>query len=450
MIKVNLIKLYDNIKNPLEEDFILKMLIECYKKDAGLYRTISRLYAQEPIEEPSMLDENHPLALSEYELKTFVGNLYKKHFDIIPEEVLKRDVFKRHQYNIGDKDSVENFAQYFFEDYLGGTKYFNWGYGAREVRLRHPNTLVDFQKKSLDVKYEYDAQVKHRIYINVKPDDIYSFAGELVNLFNEQDLDFVMKFQRPWRGRADVLVLYCKDNNFEKTLDLLNDLKNKKPELVANCSIPPIFTGVVDDWLGVSVEPKKLSNGSSYSYNGRRAELVSRAIGKVILNNLDDNTLNGLSKDIVGEIEKGTYNPEENKKFISFSEDMNQNAKATIAKFVALNEEDWIDDALYEKYGISCSDFTNGKELSIIREKLSEMTDLIITKIGEDVFLNQMRSNINEALLINGIDSDKFCFEINTKAEFLNQSSEKDNQQELNENTLNLSDDAPASGAPGR
>lgn len=115
----------------------------------------------------------------------------------------------------------------------------------------------------IDSKYlscytEAVGNIKHRFYIGAKHEDVYKLINEFQESCLRQKIPFYYKFDIGNQKRSDTIVIYSDDKYFSKYFEILEDIKQKYPDVINNCSNPSFFAGKIDNWLGIADEPEKI------------------------------------------------------------------------------------------------------------------------------------------------------------------------------------------------
>lgn len=125
---------------------------------------------------------------------------------------------------------------------------------------------------------EKPGETKHRLYLNLANEDIYKAANLLVDAFDEKDMPFYFKFDNDGGKRDDTLVLYCSEEDLEKTYAILNKIKEQNPDMVGRAGDPVMLAGKVDGWIGYGAHPEKRPGEKKTSYSEVRGKLLEDAL----------------------------------------------------------------------------------------------------------------------------------------------------------------------------
>lgn len=102
-----------------------------------------------------------------------------------------------------------------------------------------------------------------KFYINAGI-DTYKVARIFQEKCKENNLNYYFKVANANKGehcRADKMCIYTSFKNAEKFLDIIREIKIENPDIIFDK--PPIFTGRIDDFIGVGTD--HIGGGSSYN-----------------------------------------------------------------------------------------------------------------------------------------------------------------------------------------
>lgn len=129
----------------------------------------------------------------------------------------------------------------------------------------------------------FSGELKHRIYLNPQVKDRPLFADILIKECLNNNVDFYFKYTRDAK-RNDGFLIYSTHEQLEEYLNILERIKTEHPEIVKNCSKPPMSTIEFDGWLGYGVEEKSSEKGS---LTKRTSKNLLNSFNKTILNNIN-------------------------------------------------------------------------------------------------------------------------------------------------------------------
>lgn len=103
----------------------------------------------------------------------------------------------------------------------------------------------------------------HRFYIGIVNNNKYDFAYELYNEFKRVNIPFYFKTEIFSEDRPDKIVIYTSTNLLSKTMQVLENIENRRPDLMMSCISPSIIVGKVTDKIGYASEIP--NSGVSYT-----------------------------------------------------------------------------------------------------------------------------------------------------------------------------------------
>lgn len=244
------------------------------------------------------------------------------------------------------------------------------------------------------------------------------------NKCKERELDYHFKFSD--RGdRDDTIVIYSDDKKLSKYLEILEEIKKEEPEIIKRAQTPPMLTGKIDGWIGYGSEPSLDENGkNTKSFNSSRSGIIQNAISKETIKWLRENkelTKEDLGlneyltkqisddiKDKYNRMDKSVYEPEFQEKLLKRLEKEIEKNKSELleGKFDKIKE-----------FNIDGLDIEVDSEM--IQRAFRPFSKKILKK--DPSFLEKVRNAIKEEGLANGIDSEKFCFDIDKRDQLFNE-----------------------------
>ena len=214
----------------------------------------------------------------------------------------------------------------------------------------------------------------HRLYISVSSNDRIDFTNELYDEFKRNSIPFYFKVDIDNNDRPDKVVIYTSTQLLEKTLEVLDNIEKRRPDLTRNCNSPSIITGKVTDKIGYASE---LINQNKEQNESQK--IASKSYTQIICNSFVDAIKN-------------------------LTEEYYYHSK--------------ISDIMYEMYQ---------KRLEEVRQLGINLEDSIKKRIACEILmqydydfkikvLNAFRENIKNA----GLDPNNMCFSIEAKRQIQN------------------------------
>ena len=307
-----------------------------------------------------------------------------------------------------DKDSKKTKLTDIYEDYAPFFHGSTWTY------ISHNSINPSKYKKII---------VDHRLYLNTENIDTYKVMELFRNKCKERELDYHFKFSD--RGdRDDTIVIYSDDKKLSKYLEILEEIKKEEPEIIKRAQTPPMLTGKIDGWIGYGSEPPLDENGKhTNSFNSVRSGIIQNAISKETMKWIRENKeltkedleLNEyLTKQISDDIKdkyrmyKSVYEPEFQEKLLK-----------RLEKEIEKNKSELLEGKFDKIKEFNVDDINIEVDSEMIQRAFRPLSKKILKK--DPSFLEKVRDGIKEEGLANGIDSEKFCFDIDKRDKLFNE-----------------------------
>lgn len=443
---MTLIDLYNSIKNPLEDDDVIKRLISAYASSAlslgGFYSKLINTVQKEHVNgQYYVKDADKFYSMMFNKWKNSIVSMTKDDFD----ELYRRgsfglDFIKMREYlkSVPDVSTMEEANEIFsgskvdaeLKKALDKYKWSSFGENSGWVHVC---------SRYLTAKKDEYPNVEHRLYLNTESLDTYKMITLFVQKCDEYHLPYYFKFDE-YADRDDTIVVYSSTENLSKYIDILEEIKRENPLLVSRIKKPPVLTGQLDGFIGYGSEPLKTSDGKLQSFNGVRSKIIEDVLSKLFRKYVGDNydsIRNGLIAKIneaIFEYAKWGYNDRlrvlknREKKFgekfdpndafdyygykpddidsDSFKQLVNRIVSSTIDNIL----QGFIDGGRIGNIKIPVS---NGKFINFYNSRITDCINSYVAQlvIQDEDFINQVRDNINESIKDTDIDSDKFCFD---------------------------------------
>lgn len=135
-----------------------------------------------------------------------------------------------------------------------------------------------FQSSQLTNNGGYEKnEISHRFYINANAKIIAQFSEKLIKEFENRRLPFYFKINTSHiQGPKDFIVIYSSSKELENTINVLNEIASKNPELISQINKPHEFTNNVDNWIGYAQENKQLQGKESFT--GLMSDNISQVL----------------------------------------------------------------------------------------------------------------------------------------------------------------------------
>ena len=416
-------EIYEKIENPLNDDEVVRKLIEGYSDELGTEQYYKKLvqvnYKEKKYKDINMEDKDR--------LVSQIFNDWKKDLtlNIKDDEIKKynkdfpylREFLKNTPYVKSAKEFFKIQRKVDVDEQLETiySKYTPFSHGESWTYISHNSINPSKYKKFI---------VDHRLYLNTENIDTYKVMELFRNKCKERELDYHFKFSD--RGdRDDTIVIYSDDKKLSKYLEILEEIKKEEPEIIKRAQTPPMLTGKIDGWIGYGSEPSLDENGkNTKSFNSSRSGIIQNAISKETIKWLRENkelTKEDLGlneyltkqisddiKDKYNRMDKSVYEPEFQEKLLKRLEKEIEKNKSELleGKFDKIKE-----------FNIDGLDIEVDSEM--IQRAFRPFSKKILKK--DPSFLEKVRNAIKEEGLANGIDSEKFCFDIDKRDQLFNE-----------------------------
>lgn len=414
-------EMYEKIENPLNDDEVVRKLIEGYSDELRTKQYYKKLvqvnYKEKKYTGINMEDKDR--------LVSQIFNDWKKDLtlNIKDDEIKKynkdfpylREFLKNTPYVKSAKEFFKIKRKVDEDEKLEiiYPKYTPFSHGKSWTYISHNSINPSKYKKII---------VDHRLYLNTENIDTYKVMELFRNKCKERELDYHFKFS-DIGNRDDTIVIYSDDKKLSKYLEILEEIKKEEPEIVKRAQTPPMLTGKIDGWIGYGSEPKLDEDGNTNSFNNIRSGIIQNAISKETIKWLRENKeltkentgLNEyLTKQIFDDIKdkyrmvKSVDEPEFQEKLLKRLEKEIEKNKSEIleGKFDKIKE-----------FNIDGLDIEVDSEM--IQRAFRPFSKKILKK--DPRFLGKVRDAIKEEGLANGIDSEKFCFDIDKRDQLFNE-----------------------------
>lgn len=359
-----LVDIYTSIKNPLEDEELLKKIVLEYSKSdrtysGGISTLYKKLVQQNQTKDSSIIkleDEETFLVKIYNQWIENICNLDEAHIQYL-ESSNGMDAKKMQQYlrNFGKVSSMEDIRR------LKESTLFNKEINDLEVQ----NGWEHIDSKNISVMAKGIGLVKHRLYISCQNQDMWKLAQLFENKCEEQQLPFYFKLGVA-AERDDKMVIYADTDNLANYINILQEIAQENPEIIQRCGKPPVLTGKIDGWIGIGDEPPK-KNGKNSSYNSIRTRIFEDSIEEVLLSDIAEFK----GKDVIYEGKK-----------IKFDELFLKQATQTIIDNLERNKND--KTTPLSKYGLIEKDLTNIRFKKYIKSHFRKEIQKGLNKLEEN------------------------------------------------------------------
>lgn len=145
--------------------------------------------------------------------------------------------------------------------------------------LRGNSPWIHVCSRYISAKRDPYPEIEHRLYLNVSSLDVFKVALKIVEKCESANLIYYFKFD-PGATRDDSIVIYSSTEKLSRYIEIVRAIVEEIPGLTSRIKEPPILTGKIDGWIGYGTEPLPDPNGERNSFNGVRASIIEKAIEK--------------------------------------------------------------------------------------------------------------------------------------------------------------------------
>lgn len=452
--------LYDEIKNPLDDDKIFDQLINKYSDDVnkvgGFYASLTSSVKKKNFITPGDKEEKEKFYIELFNLwKNNINNLTLDEYkDLASKGSFDRDLplLRKFLKTVPDVSSYEELSSVYNklendEELSSAFKKYDWrSFGKHTGWVHVCSRCVNAKKDARPV-------VDHRLYLNAEIGDNFKLSRLFIEKCNEKKLPYYFKISEEAQ-RDDTMVIYSATDKLEEYLDVLKEIKKENMELVQNIKEPPILTGKIDGYIGYGSEPDVGLDGHKRSFHQVRSKVIESVFDK----NLKEWVFQNKNTDIkyrdvhirfqdflslkalnyvISKQEKYYQYFEKLKDYssevgITFDELNSAEMRKYIYNNISNSMESIIGDLLIGKPGNE-----KGVDIPISNKKTISFDSSDLEVIVRDQFKNiaskdpafkdRLKEELKKQAAINGVDSDKFCFDIKARDKL----NEFDKEQEL-------------------
>lgn len=419
-------EIYEKMENPLNDDEVIKKLIEGYSDELGTkkyYKKLTEVYH----------DQKKYTGFNVKDKDKFVSEIFNE---------WKNDI----TLNISD-DEIKKYGEDFsrLREFLKNIPYVKSSYGRNAKEFFEVNGKVD-RDKQLETVYSKHKPfshgrswtyityndinpskykkfiVDHRLYLNTETIDTYKVMELFRDKCKGRELDYLFKFAEKG-DRDDTIVIYSDDRKLSKYLEILEEIKKEEPEIIKRAQTPPMLTGKIDGWIGYGSEPKLDEDGNTNSFNNVRSGIIQNAISKETMKWIRENKeltkedlgLNeDLTKQISDEIKnkyrmyKSVYEPKFQEKLLK-----------RLEKEIEKNRNELLEGKFDKIKEFNIDDINIEVDSEMIQRAFRPLSKKILRK--DPSFLEKVRDGIKQEGMANGIDPEKFCFDIDKRDKLFNE-----------------------------
>ncbi len=426
-------EMYEKIENPLNDDEVVRKLIEGYSDELRTKQYYNKLvqvnYKEKKYKDINMEDKDR-----------LVSQIFNEWKNDITKNISDEDIKSyKNQDFIRLRECIKNIPD--IKDFKENSKVFNrltkldkLDKDSKKTKLTdiyedyapffHGSTWTYISHNSINPSKYKKIIVDHRLYLNTENIDTYKVMELFRNKCKERELDYHFKFS-DIGDRDDTIVIYSDDRKLSKYLEILEEIKKEEPEIVKRAQTPPMLTGKIDGWIGYGSEPSLDENGkNTKSFNSSRSGIIQNAISKETIKWLrenkeltkEDTGLNEyLTKQIFDDIIKDKYRMDKSVYEPEFQEKLLKRLENDISK----NKSELLEGKFDKVKEFNIDGINIEVDSEMIQRAFRPFSKKILKK--DPSFLGKVRDAIKEEGLANGIDSEKFCFDIDKRDQLFNE-----------------------------
>ena len=284
---MELMELYNQIHNPIDDISVIEKLINAYANNSkgfgGYYGQLTKTVQKEHNKGQYYredADRFYTMLFNKWK-NSIVAMTRDEFVELYKQGSYGQDFIKMRNYlkNIPNVSTMKEADEIFYgskgdkelEDALEKYSWKSFGGGSGWIHVC---------SRYLTAKKDQYPNVEHRLYLDTESLDTYKMTTYLVEKCDEHNLPYYFKFDQ-YADRDDTIVIYSSTENLTKYVEILQEIKREHPELVSRAKEPPVLTGKIDGWIGYGSEPAKTPDGQRHSFNEIRAKVLESSIGKV-------------------------------------------------------------------------------------------------------------------------------------------------------------------------
>lgn len=474
---MELMELYNQIHNPIDDISVIEKLINAYANNSkgfgGYYGQLTKTVQKEHNKgQYYREDADRFYAMLFNKWKNSIVAMTRDEFvELYKQGSYGQDFIKMRNYlkNIPDVSTMKEADEIFYgsksdkelEDALEKYSWKSFGGGSGWIHVC---------SRYLTAKKDQYPNVEHRLYLDTESLDTYKMTTYLVEKCDEHNLPYYFKFDQ-YADRDDTIVIYSSTENLTKYVEILQEIKREHPELVSRAKEPPVLTGKIDGWIGYGSEPAKTPDGQRHSFNEIRAKVLENSIGKVtkqwIMNHRNQQiTYQGQkmlfqeyiamksTEKLIADLERRYLSYEENDKKVAQRNGIRYNPTTvndrlgyTLQDVRSPQFKQNIYRVLRDKMISSLPQVCNGsyKDMDAINMNVRNGKQITFSGYDLEIIIQQLSVNISkndpnfissvQAEIKNnakqyGIDSEKFCFDTKARETMRTMTSQREAQKQ--------------------
>lgn len=457
---MDLVELYENIENPLNDESTFMTIIEDYTKlEQGLGGFYEKLTTNVEKQNPRkyLKKDGDLFSSTMFHLwKKSILEMKKETFLELRDKGYLQDdfvLFRKYLRTVPDLSTEQEINQFFYNNSKYGNEIskYRWNNFSQDPTWQHVSS------RHVNSYQEEKINVEHRLYLNMELADIYKTATLFVNKCNDKNIPYYFKFDR-MGTRDDSMVLYSDTKHLKDYLEILGEIKKEHPDLVSRFYNPPILTGKIDDYIGYGSEPTT----ERTSYTSKRAKMIENTLDTETRKWIVQNRQRPLryqgrfisfeeyfSKKVVGifleKLEKDlNYQTSFSNEFeattklgYSLNDIHTQSMRLSLERITQHRIKQGLSNYCIGKgFDDIKIEVRNGKTIKLTSDTLDKTMRKLSIQIAQHDknYIKLIKHKIQEESQNQDIDPKTFCFDISIKEKMLGQKDKKsmNSQEELN------------------
>lgn len=474
---MELMELYNQIHNPIDDISVIEKLINAYANNSkgfgGYYGQLTKTVQKEHNKgQYYREDADRFYAMLFNKWKNSIVAMTKDEFvELYKQGSYGQDFIKMRNYlkNIPDVSTMKEADEIFYgskgdkelEDALEKYSWKSFGGGSGWIHVC---------SRYLTAKKDQYPNVEHRLYLDTESLDTYKMTTYLVEKCDEHNLPYYFKFDQ-YADRDDTIVIYSSTENLTKYVEILQEIKREHPELVSRAKEPPVLTGKIDGWIGYGSEPAKTPDGQRHSFNEIRAKVLENSIGKVtkqwIMNHRNQQiTYQGQkmlfqeyiamksTEKLIADLERRYLSYEENDKKVAQRNGIRYNPTTVndrlgytlqdvrspqfkqniyrVLRDKMISSLPQVCNGSYKDMDAINMNVRNGKQITFSGydlETIIQQSSVNISK-NDPNFISSVQAEIKNNAKQYGIDSEKFCFDTKARETMRTMTAQREAQKQ--------------------
>ena len=280
-------ELREQLQNPLDDPICLQEAIDAYSGGSGYYNNLQRVGIEQKVS--GYFDRE---ARNQFEQEMFAR--WRKNIEALTDDEIDDELKKGHKYyenyrNLRDlmlrykdrdiktrDDLIKNLRADFKDD---DEKVGPWLDVIDSYCFAYNDNWEHIKSRYVNLRREARQDTKHRFYLNTDSTFTDTMINELVKGFEDAKMPYYFKYDFVG-DRRDTIVVYTSEDGAVDTLNVIQDIIEKRPDLAEHLRTPPVLTAKIDGVIGYGAEPSE-QNGKKESYSSVRAKLLEKAINEV-------------------------------------------------------------------------------------------------------------------------------------------------------------------------